>query len=47
MSALVFIGSLLALLALGLPIAFALMFAGIALMLLRVVKATISGSRSN
>ncbi|HNT39958.1 MAG TPA: TRAP transporter large permease subunit [Rubrivivax sp.] len=34
MSALVFIGSLLALIALGLPIAFALMFAGIALMLL-------------
>src|SRR5690606_21742021 len=34
MSALVFLGSLLGLIALGLPIAFALMFAGVALMLL-------------
>ena len=34
MSALVFLGSLLSLIALGLPIAFALMFAGVALMLL-------------
>ncbi|MGX5658765.1 TRAP transporter large permease [Castellaniella ginsengisoli] len=51
MSALVFLGSLLCLIALGLPIAFALMFAGVALMLLTgqfdaqiVVQNAISGA---
>lgn len=51
MSALVFLGSLLSLIALGLPIAFALMFAGVALMLLTgqfdaqiVVQNAISGA---
>ncbi|WP_323030399.1 TRAP transporter large permease subunit, partial [Castellaniella sp.] len=51
MTALVFLGSLLGLIALGLPIAFALMFAGVALMLLTgqfdaqiVVQNAISGA---